>query len=166
MRSVLASFLTMSMLFFACGVYTFSPSALGGVKTIAIQQFTNNTTEYGINDLVADQVNQAFIDDNTLRVVSDEQADIILIGAVVAYSHEPYTYNEAESVQEYVCRISLKIKIEYADSEKILWEDNKLSDYGIYSVTGSTGNQTQDDANQAAIEKLVEEILNRTVKGW
>ena len=166
MRSVLALIIIVSILFCACGVYTFSPSALGGVKTIAVLQFKNTTTEYGIDDLVADQVNQAFIDDNTLRVVSQEHADIILIGEVALYSHEPYTFNEEESVQEYICRISLKVKIEYSDSEKILWEDKRLTDYGIYSVTGTTGNQTQDEANQAAIEKLSQEILNRTVKGW
>lgn len=152
-----------ALCFSSCGIYTFSPSALGGIKTIAIAEFENNTTEYGIDILVTDQVNESFVQNNALKVVPESQADIVLKGIISSYSHDPYTYDQSEAVQEYICRITLKIKIEYTDSEKILWEDENLSDYGVYSIPDS---QTQDEGNEIAIKKLADEILNRTVKDW
>lgn len=163
MKNILLSIFSVIIIFCSCGVYTFSPSALGGVKTIAIPQFENTTTEYGIDDFITTEVNQSFVDDNTLKIVPEDQADIILIGVVSSYSHEPYTFDETETVKEYVCRISLKIKMQYSDLEKVLWEDENLSDYGVYSIEDGL---TQDDGNELAIKKLVDEIMNRTVKGW
>jgi hypothetical protein len=147
----------------SCGIYTFSPSALGGIKTIAISTFANKTNEYGIDDLITSEVNQAFVNDNTLKVVPTDRADVILYGEVSSYAHDPYTYDETETVREYICRITINVKVEYSNSEKILWQDENLSDYGIYSVVDG---QTQDDGNITAIGKLVNEIMNRTVKGW
>jgi hypothetical protein len=148
---------------FACGVYTFSPSALGGLKNIAIPAFENNTTEYGLEDLITDGLSREFVADNTLKVVPVSHADLILTGAITSYTHDPYTYDASETVQQYICRISLDVKVKYANSDKILWEDANLSDFGIYSVIDG---QTRDDGNQAAIDKLIREIMNRTVGGW
>jgi len=156
-------FVSMSLCLGACGVYTFSPSALGGLKNIAIPAFENNTPEYGLEDLITDGLSQEFVSDNTLKVVPENRADLILVGAISAYSHDPYTYDASETVQEYICRIRLDVKVKYANSEKILWEDANLADFGIYSVVDG---QTRDDGNQAAIDKLIREIMNRTVGGW
>ena len=155
--------LSICLCLFACGIYTFSPSALGGLKNIAIPAFENNTTEYGLDDLITDGLSREFVADNTLKVVLENRADLILIGAISSYSHDPYTYDASETVQQYICRINLDVKVKYANSEKILWEDANLSDFGIYSVVDG---QTRDDGNQAAIDKLIREIMNRTVGGW
>jgi len=151
------------ILVISCGIYTFSPSALGGLKSIAIPVFENKTTEYGLDDLLTQEVTQLFLDDNSLKIVPEAEADVILYGAISSYSHEPYTFDVSESVQEYICELNLNIKIQYTDSDKILWEDENLSDYGVYSIIDG---QTQSDGNQEAIEKLAVEILNRTVKDW
>lgn len=147
----------------ACGVYTFSPSALGGAKNIAIPAFENRTTEYGLEDLITEGLSQQFVSDNALKVVPESRADLILVGAITSYTHDPYTYDASETVQQYICRINLDIKVKYANSDKILWEDANLSDFGTYSVVDG---QTRDDGNQAAIDKLIREIMNRTVGGW
>ena len=138
-------------------------AALGGLKNIAIPAFENKTPEYGLEDLITDGLSQEFVSDNTLKVVPENRADLILVGAIASYSHDPYTYDASETVQEYICRIRLDVKVKYANSEKILWEDANLSDFGIYSVVDG---QTRDDGNQAAIDKLIREIMNRTVGGW
>ncbi|MCP4581323.1 MAG: LptE family protein [candidate division Zixibacteria bacterium] len=160
---ILLFFISLNLLVYSCGVYTFSPSALGGANSIAIPVFENKTTEYGLEDLITEGLSQEFLTDNTLKVVPEGRADLIATGAVTSYAHEPYTYDASETVQEYICRISLAVKIQYVNSEKILWEDNNLSDFGVYSVVDG---QTRDEGNQAAMDKLIEEILNRTVKGW
>jgi hypothetical protein len=163
MRRVLIALVLLMFMAGGCGIYTFSPSALGGLKKIAIPVFSNNTAEYGLEDLITSQLSQAFVNDNTLKVVTEDKADAILYGEITTYAHDPYTYTETETVNEYKCQITLKIRIQFVDSDKILWQDDNLSEYGIYSIIDG---QNQDDGDQIAVGKLTDEIINRTVKGW
>ena len=144
-----------------CGVYTFTPSALGNLKTIAIPLFENQTTESGLRELLTDRLAQAFVNDNTLKVVPQQQADGILSGSVISYAREPYTYSRAEVVSEYVCRIGVNVQFTNRRSQKVIWED-KMSNWGTYDAF----NETENDGKGRAIDKLAQDILNKTVKAW
>lgn len=146
-----------------CGIYSFSSSALGNAKSIAIPGFENQTTEFDLEVLLADKLTQALLTDNTLKVIPQSQADLVIVGAVTRYNHVPATYDESERVTEYKSEITLSIKAQYIKSEKILWEDQNLSDFGIYSIVDG---ETQTDGDERALDKLIIEIMNRTVKGW
>jgi hypothetical protein len=146
----------------ACGVYTFSPSALGGVKTVAIPLFENETTESGLRERLTDQLAQAFVSDNTLKVVREQQADAVLKGAVVSYSRDPYTFSQSEVVSQYACRIGLNVEFVNRKSGKIIWAENGMSNFGIYDAA----TEAEDDGKSRAIAKLVEDVLNKTIKGW
>lgn len=146
----------------SCGVYTFSSSALGDVKTVAVPLFENQTTENGLRERLTDQLSQALVNDNTLRVVRESQADAIIRGVVVSYSREAYTYSRAEVVSEYICRIGVDVRFENRRSGKALWEDKNLSNWGTYDSSTENDNIGKD----RAVAKLVEDILNKTVRGW
>jgi hypothetical protein len=146
----------------SCGVYTFSPSALGGIKSLAIPLFENQTTESGLREDLTDRLSQAFVDDNTLRVVPESRADAILRGSVISYNREAYTYSEAEVVSEYIVRIGINVEFAEKKSGKIIWEEKNMSNWGTYD----SATQSEDDGKEMAIGKLVEDILNKTVKGW
>jgi hypothetical protein len=147
----------------SCWVYSFSSSALGGAKSIAIDKIENNTTEYNLENLLIDKLNEAFESDNTLKVVPVAQADLLLNADITKYSAEPYTYSEAEATSQYKCTVTLDIKVDYSKSEKVLWEDPALSDFGLYSPDQG---ETQDTGDERAVDKLITEIMNRTVRGW
>jgi hypothetical protein len=146
----------------SCGIYTFSPSALGDVKTAAILLFENQTTESGLREQLSEKLSQAFVSDNTLKVVREQQADAILRGAVVSYSREAYTYSRAEVVSEYICRIGLNVEFVNRRTGKIIWGEKGMSNWGTYDAVS----ETEDIGKSRAIGKLVEDILNKTVKGW
>lgn len=146
----------------SCGVYTFSPSALGGIKSVAIPLFDNKTTESGLRESLTDRLSQAFVDDNTLRVVPEATADAVLHGAVVSYRREAYTYSEAEVVSEYIVYVGVDVAFVERKSGKVIWEEKNMSNWGTYD----SATQTEDDGKSIAIGKLVEDILNKTVKGW
>jgi hypothetical protein len=156
---LLIPFLALAIL--NCGVYTFSASALGGIKTIAIPVLDNQTTEYGLAELLTSETSQAFITDNTLKIVPESQADAVIKGAVVSYTREAYTYTSGETVQEYICKIGIKVKLEKTGNEKAIWEDN-LTDSGIYNAD----TESENDGKEKAIKKLADQILNKTVKNW
>lgn len=146
----------------ACGVYTFSPSTLGNVRTVAIPLFENQTTEGGLREPLTDQLAQAFVSDNTLKVVREPQADAVIRGAVVSYQRDPYSHTQEEQVQEYICRVALDVAFTNRKSGKVIWEQKGMSNFGIYEAAS----ESEDLGKARAIEKLVQDILNRTVKGW
>jgi hypothetical protein len=150
------------MISLSCGVYTFTPSALGGVKSVAIPLWEDQTTEPGIREMLTEGVSQAFVDDNTLKVVAEARADAVLRGVIRSYSHDPYTYSAGEVVSEYIVTIGIGIEFKERKSGKIIWEESNMSNWGTYL----SDSQTEQDGQKAAVDKLVEDILNKTVKGW
>jgi hypothetical protein len=82
---------------------------IGGIKSIAIPLFENQTLESGVPEKLTDKLAEAFVTDNTLRVVPEGRSDSVLRGSVVSYKREAYTYNEAEAVSEYIVRIEVRV---------------------------------------------------------
>jgi hypothetical protein len=163
------------LLFFisGCGVYSFSGSSLGGIKTIAIPLFDNQTDQYGIREDLTEKIAGRFVQDNTLKVVNEKIADSILRGTITKYSRESHTYDEQENIKEYIVRIWVKVSFEEKKDKKVIWKDDNMQGWGIYCVKAcvdQSGNpkpdETEEDGKQRAIEKLAEDIVNKTVKGW
>ena len=145
-----------------CGVYSFSGSSLGGIKTIGIPLFDNQTDQYGIREALTEKIADRFVQDNTLKVVNEKIADSILRGTILKYSRESHTFDENENIKEYIVRIWVQVSFEEKKNKKIIWKEDNLLGWGIYSAQ----NETEDQGRQRAIEKLAEDIVNKTVKGW
>jgi len=156
---IVLGILTMSI---SCGVYTFKPSALGGVNSVAIPLFDDQTTEPGLREMLTEDVSQTFVDDNTLKVVAEARADAILKGVIKSYSHNAYSYSSAEVVSEYIVTIGIDIAFTERKSGNVIWEATNMRNWGTYR----SDDQTEQDGQKAAVDKLVEDILNKTVKGW
>ncbi|MDH4221924.1 MAG: LPS assembly lipoprotein LptE [candidate division Zixibacteria bacterium] len=148
--------------FLSCGPYSFTGSGLPGIKTIAIPLFENQTQEYGIREELSETLVQAFIQNNTLKVVNERIAESVLKGTVTKYEKIAHTFDEQENVKEYIVRIYVKIVLEDKTHNKNIWEEENLEGWGIYSAT----EETEQDGKTKALAKLTEDILNRTVKGW
>jgi hypothetical protein len=156
-----------------CGYYSFSGSSLPGIKTVAVPLFDNQTEEYGIRESLTETIANRFVTDNTLKVVNEKIADSILHGSITKYLREAYTFDEQENIKEYIVRIWVNVWFEEKKSKKTIWKEDNIEGWGIYCFTNcvdQNGNpkseETEDDGKQRAIEKLAEEITNRTVKGW
>ncbi len=163
MRIPTISIMALSIaLLVSCGVYSFSSSALGGIKTVGIPLFDNQTTESGLREGLTDSLSQAFVANNVLRVVPEPQADAVLKGNVVSYSRDAYTYSQSEVVSQYICRITVDVSFVDRKTGKTIWEQKGMSNWGVYD----SNTETDDQGKGRAIQKLVEDILNKTVKGW
>ena len=145
-----------------CGVYSFSGSGLSGIKTIAIPLFDNETQEYGLREALTEKIAERFVQDNTLKVVNERSADSILRGVVTRYARETHTFDEQENPKEYIARIWVKVIFEEKKDKKVVWQEDDLLGWGIYSAQ----DETEDMGKQRAVEKLAEDIVNKTVKGW
>ena len=143
-----------------CGIYSFSPGGKSSIKTIAITPFENQTIEYGLSSRMTDLVIDAFISDGNLKVVAPEDADATLVGVMTNYERKPYTYDETDNVTEYVVKIVFDISLQ-GEGESELWRERFYSE-GIYNAD----QQTEDDGQALAANKLVVDIINRTTKSW
>ncbi|MBZ0267954.1 hypothetical protein K8I85_07350 [bacterium] len=152
-----------------CGVYGFSSSLLPAhIKTVGIPLMENTTDRRDLATALADSLTNAFIDDNTLKVVNERDADSVIEGTIREYRRTPFTYDANENVQTY--RVELIVEARFVDVRKnsVLWEERVLSQWATYNFV-SVGGQPAEDEETAigrVLEKLTDDILNRSVEGW
>jgi hypothetical protein len=145
-----------------CGIYSFSGSALSGVKTVGIPLFENQTTEYDLQEKLTEKVTNSFVEDNTLKVVSARRADAVLYGVITGYDRTSHTFDGAGNTKEYISYVYVSVKFESREKRELIWEEERMEGWGIYDALV----ETEDEGKERALAKLAEDIVDRTVKGW
>ncbi len=152
-----------------CGAYGFSSSLLPAhVKSVGIPLMENRTDRGDLSAALADSLTEAFIDDNTLKVVNESSADAVVEGAVVSYSRTPFTYDAGENVQTYRVEIVLEVRLVDVRKNDMLWEEPRLSQWATYNFVPVGGQPAEDEevGIGRVLAKLTDDILNRSVEGW
>lgn len=162
MRLILTLIALTALMMFSsgCGVYSFNPGGSSSIKSIAVNPFENETIEYGLSDRMTDLVVDAFITDGNLKVVPESDADAVLNGTLTNYDRKAYTYDENDIVSQYAIDVIFSITLNDPNGEEI-WKESFTSQ-GIYEAD----NETEEDGQSKAAEKLVIDIINRTTKSW
>ena len=160
--SVMICLLLMSALS-SCWYYSFSGSSLVGVETVYIPVFGNNTAEFGLEDQLTDAMINAINAERNLNTGERGNTDAVLEGRILRIDDVPLTYTAGETVTEYKVEITVHVKFEDVNNEKIIMEGD-FTAFGEYPYPG-----TQDDRDQAAVQaisKLSQDILAKAVSGW
>ncbi|UCF05314.1 MAG: LptE family protein [bacterium] len=165
---VLAVLLVLS----SCGYYGTGSRTAGDVKRIAVPYFQNETAEPDIEIEVTQQIIDGIVNDNTLKVVSEEEADAILEGSIIEYSNVPFTFNEAPAASggevqadQYRVLIGLRISLLNTGDNAYIWENKRINAHGDYYLE-DTGEQTYEKALEEVYRDIVESILGATVEEW
>lgn len=152
-----------------CGAYGFSSSLLPShIKTVGVPLMENRTDRRDLATALADSLVNAFISDNTLKVVDERDADATLEGTILEYHREPFTYDAAENVQTYRVEIVLEARFVDVRKNNVLWEEKHLSQWDTYNFVpvGGQPAETEDTAIGRVLVKLRDDILNRSIEGW
>jgi hypothetical protein len=160
----LASFLGLLLLLQGCGFYSFTGASTGGLKSIAIPTFENQTAEFGLAETISDNLIDRFNQDGSLKVRDPRTADSILYGTITRITDQPAAYTAAGNVEQYKVTIAVHLRFEDRIKGKIVWEDN-VSQFGLYPF-GSGSTADRDQGLSEAMDKLVDDILSKTVSGW
>lgn len=147
--------------------YSFSGASVPPhLKTIFITVFQDRSGsgEFNLGDRVTKQLNQKFIDDNTLIVSNRTSANAILDGSISSLTDTPSTISGGEKVS--TRRVTLNVQVIYKDIVKktTIFERN-FSNYGDYSVGGDI-TSARKAAIETAIDKITEDILLGVVSNW
>ena len=149
-----------------CARYSFSPAVRTHISTIAVPVLVNETLEYGAEQGLTDAIISEFADDNTLRVVSELDADSIIRGTVAIYERPVISYDASGNPREYRVRVVAHLSYEDLTKNETVWEDD-VEGWAVYSVAGDVGQLTsEEDARAVAFEKLAQDVLSKTVQGW
>jgi len=147
----------------SCGYYSFKGALPSHIKSIAIPQFNDNSGYPDIREKVTDALIEAFVEDNTLVVVDDSKADLVITGTVQSIRKNALAVKPGETVAEYNLNVTLEVTCEDVRTSKKLY-DKSFIKHGVLSGTG--GQQEVDQAIDDALGLLTEDILNTTLGGW
>lgn len=158
---VVISCCLLALTIFGCGVYSFNPKGKSSIKTIAIEPFENKTSEFGFTDRLTEIVTDAFIKDGNLKVVPASNADAVLVGTLLSYSRAPLQFDTTDQVSQYKVRLEFEIILRNPQDQAEILNDRFTQEAAYDAVE-----ETEEDGQRKAGEKLVAAILNRTTKSW
>ena len=139
------------------------------LRTVAIPVFENATSEYLLPQEITDAVIARFVQDNHLRVVPERTATAVVRGKVVGYRNAVFGFSDQTRAQEY--RVAVTVSVVFKDlvKNREIWSDpglTKTANYYVTPVPGDTTAHTELEGRQAAILKIADEIIARSVQGW
>ena len=151
------------ILLHSCGYYSFKGSLPSHLKTIAIPIFIDRSAYPGVQEKVTDSITDAFIADNTLKLVDESKADVILNGTIQSVTQNIAAVQPGEKVSQYQMYVSVKVVCEDVKQSKKMYE-KVFRQYGVMS--SDAGQDEKDKAIDDAIELITEDVLNTTLGGW
>ncbi|KAA3617763.1 MAG: hypothetical protein D8M58_00570 [Calditrichaeota bacterium] len=146
-----------------CGYYSFKGALPSHIQSVAIPIFIDRSGYPGMLEKVTDTVIESFVTDNTLKVVDESKADIVINGTIQSVTQKAAAIKAGETVSEYQMHVSIKVLCEDIRKSKKLY-DKVFRQYGIMS--SSAGQDEKDQAIDDAIELITEDIINTTLGGW
>lgn len=121
----------------------------------------------GMETKITDAVISRFLVDGYLKVVSSEdQADLILDGALLNFDKQPLRYDQrSQNVEEYRANIIVDMSLEDVAKSKKVWTEKGFVGFSEFTVTGPNA-KSEDTAVNDAIDDLARRIVERTVEDW
>jgi hypothetical protein len=153
----------LTVVFLSCGYYSFGGSIPSDVKKIAIPIFDDNTSYPGVREDLTNLVIDAFIADNTLEIVNEAEADLLLTGTILSIREQAAIVTSGEDVEQFDVYVTVKVKCENLKTGKVWW-DKTLRRFGTMSGAGSQDQQSE--AIEEAITQITDDILNNTLANW
>ena len=144
--------------------YSFKGSLPSHLKTIAIPLFDDRNAQFpGVRENLTNKVIDEFISDNSLKVVDESKADLLLTGSITSIAQQAASVTAGEAVNEYKITVSVKVKCEDVKLSKVLYDKN-IQRYGMMDAQADT--QGIEDAIEEALVQITEDILNDTLGAW
>ncbi len=157
-------FIVVTLLLLSCVKYSFRGALPSYLETIYIEDFEDRTNYPGVREEFMDKVTEAFISDNSLKVIEDKKSsDLILKGSIVSIRRRPVSITSQEQVQEFQMVMTVQAECQNTHNQKPLWSGN-LSRYGV--ISGNALGDEIDQANSEAIDQIVEDIITKTIAAW
>jgi hypothetical protein len=149
-----------------CGYYSTKSRTAKDIKSIAVLFFENKTQEPNIEIFVTETVVQLLIEDNTLSVTDEGNADAILDGTIVGFVNRPFSFNADLNAEEYHVVVTLEANLYNRQTNSPIWDRKTIKGDGSYFAGSQEPGFTYDDALAESLKEITDRILNLTVQDW
>jgi len=148
----------------ACS-YSVHSNSYPHLKTIVILPFTNNTTEYNLEEDLLNELSNLFINDGRLKIVGISP-DCQLEGEILDYTDKIYTY-DSSTIDAYQVKILFKIIFTDLKKNSIIWQNNSLILSETYSETDESSEfSSEAEAQNEIMKDLYDTIIKNSLEEW
>jgi len=177
-KTIFAFIVIGALLTGGCG-YTTASLLPEHLKTIHVMDFKNeidisrepsddkNYRIYrpGLETEVGQTIIDEFLFDGRLKVVEEDEADLILTGELVDYYKQPLRYDRYDNVEEY--RIIVTVNMELEDTVKGVtrWKVDGFVGFDTYRLMGTYATD-ESEASIGAITDLAKKTVEKIVEAW
>ena len=148
-----------------CGGYRVGTLLPEHIKTIAVPVFVNGTDEPNLETRATTAVVNQLNTDGTLRVVAENEADVVLTVRIVNYQRKPIRYTGVTRPDEYRITITVRATLRDTRVAADLWKDVRLSGSTEF-VVGAGLPASERRARPEALDDLAHDIVEQIVEGW
>lgn len=146
-----------------CGcMYGFTGALRSGIKTVAIPVFENTTLKYGLETVFTENAINAFVEDGRLKVVSERNADSILLCTITGFDRAAFSYDESGNVKQDKVTVTLSVLYKDAKTDESILDRKEMAEWGTYFLES----ETEDDAISEAAVKFGRDIISEIVSAW
>ncbi len=163
MRKILIPVLSLLLLISSCGYYSFKGALPAYLNSVAVPLFDDRSAWPDIREKVTDSVINGFVEDNTLKVVDESRAALLLTGTILSVNRVEQSVEQGENVTEYRLIVKVKVKCEDVRASKKMYDKT----FEAYTLLQSDAGQDEIDAAvDEALKIITEDIVNTTLSGW
>jgi hypothetical protein len=148
-----------------CAHYSTSSGLVGGIRSVAIPEAENRTAEELVSEALTERTSTAFTTDGRLRVVDRESADGMLVLRLTALEDRPFTFTAEEETEQYRFRVWVDAVLLKTEDDSELLKLKDLEGWGTYDAA-TADEDGRDVAIGAALDMVIEEIVDRTTASW
>ncbi len=158
----------LAVILLGAGCYSFQAgTGLTGVRTIAILPFENTTTRLEVTQDVHDLLVRELPGSLGLRLAGEDQADVVVRGAITTYDLQAPNYRAGEpgqAAQVLQRQVVLTVNVEILDMRErtVLWSGNSIRAQGEYLEAS----ETEEIGKAEALESLIQQIVDGAQSDW
>lgn len=146
-----------------CGYHTVRPrDPISGANGVNVTLFANKSYRSGVEGVLA----RDLVDELALRtggrVLSGDQAQLELVGAVLSYASVAISYTSLDAIREYKLSLKVEVALREHQTQKVLWK-GELTEDQVYPVNANLALQVNAEEAAAAkiCRRLSEEIWQK-----
>jgi len=136
------------------------------IQRVYVEYLDNHTPEPNIGVDLTNAIIESIQVDNTLKVVSEADADAIINGRVTRYNLKPLGARQDLTVNEYQVQIAVMLSFNVRATGETIFKDKRFLGTGVYVLDDPTGQTTERTAKTEAGREIVIDILAIVVEDW
>jgi hypothetical protein len=150
-----------------CATYKVGSTLPDGVQSVYIPVFINETDEPGVESEATRAAIQEFQNDGTLRVTTEDAADLVLTVTIKEFKLKPLQYkrDRTTTAEEYRLTLVADVVATRTSNRSVLSERTHLEGDAEFTLATDM-RAAKRDALPDAAEDLAHKIVEAVVEAW